>query len=146
MQSKIQGQYPFPVHQPQSPVQSPVQTSASNIPEQNSSQAASTLLPSLNSLYKTQLCKHYQQNKHCHVGNKCHFAHGENELRKKEDVSILKSSNDEFNSRFLIQDRQRNGCQLFDHQYFVAAPSRSTDEDAQHPLQQLQDLEVQILL
>lgn len=46
-------------------------------------------LPSLNNLYKTQLCKHFQQTKHCHVGNKCHFAHGENELRKKEDVSIM---------------------------------------------------------
>lgn len=45
-------------------------------------------LPSLNNLYKTQLCKHFMQTKHCHVGAKCHFAHGENELRKKDDVSI----------------------------------------------------------
>lgn len=40
-----------------------------------------------NNLYKTQICKHFMQSKYCHVGAKCHFAHGEHELRKPEDVS-----------------------------------------------------------
>ena len=40
----------------------------------------------MNNLFKTQLCKHFMQTKHCHVGNKCHFAHGEHELRKREEV------------------------------------------------------------
>ncbi len=39
----------------------------------------------INSLYKTSLCKHFQQQKYCHVGNKCHFAHGEHELRKRDE-------------------------------------------------------------
>ncbi|CDW71209.1 zinc finger [Stylonychia lemnae] len=39
----------------------------------------------LNNLYKTQLCKHFQQTKQCHVGKRCHFAHGEHELRKREE-------------------------------------------------------------
>lgn len=41
-----------------------------------------------NNLFKTQLCKHFQQNKHCAKGQSCHFAHGDSELRKKEDVSV----------------------------------------------------------
>lgn len=40
-----------------------------------------------NNLYKTSLCKHFMQSKHCHVGAKCHFAHGEHELRKPDAVS-----------------------------------------------------------
>lgn len=27
--------------------------------------------------------------KQCHVGKRCHFAHGEEELRKREEVSII---------------------------------------------------------
>jgi hypothetical protein len=42
-----------------------------------------------NNLFKTSLCKHFMQTKHCHLGNKCHFAHGEHELRKREEVSQL---------------------------------------------------------
>ena len=41
----------------------------------------------LNNLYKTALCKHYTQHKHCVKGNGCHFAHGESELRRKDEVS-----------------------------------------------------------
>ena len=40
-----------------------------------------------NNLYKTQPCKHFMQTRNCHVGSKCHFAHGEHELRKPNDVS-----------------------------------------------------------
>ena len=38
-------------------------------------------------LYKTQICKHFMQSGHCAKGEVCHFAHGEHELRRKEDVS-----------------------------------------------------------
>lgn len=41
----------------------------------------------LNNLFKTQLCKHFQQSKQCVKGNGCHFAHGEVELRRKDEVS-----------------------------------------------------------
>ncbi|GLD91484.1 hypothetical protein PINS_up000017 [Pythium insidiosum] len=34
-----------------------------------------------NSLYKTELCKHYTENGACRYGSKCQFAHGEEELR-----------------------------------------------------------------
>ena len=40
--------------------------------------------------YKTQICKHYQMsNGNCVKGFNCHFAHGESELRKRDDVSKL---------------------------------------------------------
>ena len=43
----------------------------------------------LNSLYKTQICKHFMNDKSCSKGNSCHFAHGENELRRKnEDLPV----------------------------------------------------------
>lgn len=42
-----------------------------------------------NNLYKTQLCKHFMQTGNCHVGSKCHFSHGEHELRKPNDVSLF---------------------------------------------------------
>ena len=32
------------------------------------------------------MCKHWQQTGNCHVGARCHFAHGEKELRKVEDA------------------------------------------------------------
>lgn len=34
-----------------------------------------------NSLYKTELCKHFMDNGACRYGSKCQFAHGEEELR-----------------------------------------------------------------
>jgi butyrate response factor len=34
-------------------------------------------------LFKTELCKNYSENKFCRHGNKCQFAHGKKELRKK---------------------------------------------------------------
>jgi hypothetical protein len=51
--------------------------------------AQNAMQQQFNNLYKTQLCKHFMQTKHCHVGSKCHFAHGEHELRKPNDVSII---------------------------------------------------------
>lgn len=36
--------------------------------------------------FKTEICKYWEQNGHCHFGPKCAFAHGEFELRKKSNV------------------------------------------------------------
>lgn len=77
--------------------------------------------PQFNNLYKTQLCKHYEQTGICHVGARCHFAHGETELRKREDVTYCSYS------------------------HRIATTNRSTNEDAQHPIQQLQDSSMQVL-
>lgn len=41
--------------------------------------------PEINLKYKTEMCRHYEQQKHCLLGDKCHFAHGEAELRKPDD-------------------------------------------------------------
>ena len=35
--------------------------------------------------YKTQLCRHYQQNRTCALGATCSYAHGMKELRRYED-------------------------------------------------------------
>ena len=40
----------------------------------------------INNKYKTMLCKHFDLQKGCSAGDKCHFAHGTHELRKQEDV------------------------------------------------------------
>lgn len=43
-------------------------------------------LQNLTVYYKTQLCKHFEQNNgHCQKGNNCHFAHGHGELRRRDD-------------------------------------------------------------
>ena len=40
----------------------------------------------LNHKYKTSMCKYYEQNKVCPIGQaKCHFAHGAEDLRQNED-------------------------------------------------------------
>lgn len=41
-----------------------------------------------NPRFKTSLCKHFEETGKCNVGAKCHFAHGQVELRGKDDVSI----------------------------------------------------------
>jgi hypothetical protein len=42
--------------------------------------------PEINLKYKTEMCRHYEQQKHCLLGDKCHFAHGDAELRKPDDA------------------------------------------------------------
>ena len=38
--------------------------------------------------YKTKLCKHFINDKHCPLFELCQFAHGDTELRKTSDVSF----------------------------------------------------------
>lgn len=38
-----------------------------------------------NNKYKTVMCKHFEQNGQCYLGAKCHFAHGQEELRSPSD-------------------------------------------------------------
>jgi hypothetical protein len=37
--------------------------------------------------YKTSLCRHYEQQGSCTLGDNCSFAHGQHELRAMMDVS-----------------------------------------------------------
>lgn len=39
----------------------------------------------INLKYKTERCRHFESNKFCQLGDKCHFAHGDSELRKPND-------------------------------------------------------------
>ena len=40
----------------------------------------------MNPKYKTSLCKHWTTTGNCSIGSRCHFAHGERELRNPNDV------------------------------------------------------------
>ena len=39
----------------------------------------------INEKYKTERCRHYETHKNCALGDMCHFAHGDAELRKPDD-------------------------------------------------------------
>jgi len=43
----------------------------------------------LNSKYKTSMCRHYEATKTCQLGDRCNFAHGEQELRGINDVIFV---------------------------------------------------------
>ena len=77
----------------------------------------------MNTLFKTSLCKHFEQSGRCNIGAKCHFAHGKHEMRGKEDVSIG------------------------DNVYLdlIGATEGGPHEDAEHSIQQLQNSKVQVL-
>lgn len=45
--------------------------------------------PQMNPKYKTSLCKHWTTTGNCSIGSRCHFAHGERELRNPNDVKKL---------------------------------------------------------
>lgn len=38
--------------------------------------------------YKTQICRHFEAQGSCSLGNKCSFAHGKEELRNINDVTL----------------------------------------------------------
>ena len=40
----------------------------------------------VNEKYKTQRCRHYEAHGQCALGDYCHFAHGDGELRKPNDA------------------------------------------------------------
>lgn len=42
----------------------------------------------INSKYKTSMCRHFETTGTCHLGDRCHFAHGIHELRNVNDVPI----------------------------------------------------------
>ena len=42
-----------------------------------------------NQKYKTSLCRHFEHQGRCDLGEKCHFAHGKEELRKASDVTYF---------------------------------------------------------
>ena len=67
-----------------------------------------------NNLYKTQLCKHFQQTNHCHVGSRCHFAHGEHEMRKREEPLPMEVQMKMMNIPYNNYKTQR--CKYFDQE------------------------------
>eukprot|EP01017_Pseudomicrothorax_dubius_P035278 TRINITY_DN4917_c0_g1_i6.p1 TRINITY_DN4917_c0_g1~~TRINITY_DN4917_c0_g1_i6.p1 ORF type:complete len:255 (+),score=27.65 TRINITY_DN4917_c0_g1_i6:122-886(+) len=46
----------------------------------------------INSKYKTVMCRHYERTGICHLGERCHYAHGQTELRKMTDPIPFDSS------------------------------------------------------
>ena len=44
-------------------------------------------------LYKTELCTHWQKNGECWRGDQCAFAHGDHELKKLSPISKIRIAN-----------------------------------------------------
>jgi Zinc finger C-x8-C-x5-C-x3-H type (and similar) len=59
----------------------------SNIPQQVSKSNPEN--HDLNQKYKTSLCRHFENLGKCDLADKCHFAHGKDELRKASDVKYF---------------------------------------------------------
>ena len=51
----------------------------------NNEQAPAQQKTVINEKYKTELCRHFETHKNCQLDDKCHFAHGQAELRKPDD-------------------------------------------------------------
>ena len=46
--------------------------------------------PNVNLKYKTSRCRHFDQTGNCQLAERCHFAHGDRDLRTINDVSIMR--------------------------------------------------------
>ena len=51
--------------------------------------------------YKTSKCRHFEQSGNCQLGDRCHFAHGDRELRNPSDVSQSQISHKAFHPIYL---------------------------------------------
>lgn len=47
------------------------------------------MMNNMHNRFKTAMCKHFEQTGQCHMGAKCHFAHGKEELRANENLPII---------------------------------------------------------
>jgi len=44
----------------------------------------------LNTKFKTTMCRFYEADEVCQMGERCHFAHGKDDLRRMNDVKLTK--------------------------------------------------------
>ena len=77
-----------------------------------------------NSKYKTTFCKYWEEGKVCPLASKCHYAHGEHELRKIGDVRLEADKRTEFSPTKI----QRNPVQL-QNNYVQVLRTRFFDEE-----------------